>query len=142
MSARFTWSPEFEQLKQDIKTLPGALAGEGAKIVEGHANGAVVSIKSGYPVISGNLRDKVQVTHTRPPFAAKSVVKNTAKYATAFEKGSQVRHYITVNGKTKTIGKMPATPLFSREMARARRAKDQDVIAMLQRHGLTVTGEA
>lgn len=143
MSAKFTWSPEFEQLKADLKSLPQALAGEGAKLVEGRANGAAATIKAGYPVRTGNLRDKLQVTHTRPPLAAKSVIRNSAKYAKAFEQGSQVRSYVTVNGKRKVIGKMPANHLFTREVIRARRALyDVDLRALLTRHGLTVTGEA
>jgi len=134
----FTWSG-LEELKAQLRALPAELAGEAANIVEGRANGAALTIKSGYPSRAGDLRDKLTVEHTRSRFGARSVVRNTSDHALPFDLGSQVNRY-TTRGVNR--GRMPATPLFSQTMGRARRAMHADLADLLRRHGLTVTGEA
>jgi hypothetical protein len=132
---RLTWVG-LDELKNDLRLLPVALGGEGGKIAEGHANGAAATIKAGYPARTGNLRDKVVVVHTRGAFGAKSIVKNTSKHARVFESGSQARH--TELGANR--GAMPPNPIFTQTVMRARRAMYADLIALMERHGLTVTG--
>ena len=135
MSARVTWTG-LEELKADLRALPEALAGEGAHIVEGRANGATATIKRGYPTRTGELRDKLTVTHTRNRFGASSVVRNASKYADEFEHGTQARH--TAIGANR--GPMPANPLFTQTIMRERRGMYDDLRDLLTRHGLQVSG--
>lgn len=136
MSVRFVVTG-LEELIAQLRALPAELAGEGGHIVEGRANGATATIKAGYPVRAGDLRDKLDVTHTRSRFGARSVVKNTSKHAVPYDQGSE-----TVRITTKGIsrGRMPPKPIFSQTMARERRAMYRDFADLLRRHGLTVTG--
>lgn len=127
-----------EQLLTDLRALPAELTTEGGHIVEGRANGAAATIKGGYPSRSGELRDKLTVTHTRSVFGARSVVRNSSKYADEFEFGTQARH--TAIGANR--GSMPPNPLFTQTVQRARRAMYGDLKDLLVRHGLTVSGDA
>jgi hypothetical protein len=52
-----------------------------------------------------------------------------------------VRHYITVKGKTKLVGRMPAFNLFGPIMARHRRFMWLDLWRLLRKHGLLVSGD-
>lgn len=136
MSSRFVWTG-LEELKAALRSLPAELATEGGHLVEGRANGAAATIKGGYPSRSGELRDKLTVTHTRSAFGARSVIKNTSKHAAPFEVGTQARH--TALGANR--GSMPPNPLFTQTLVRARRAMYGDLQGLLERHGLTVTGD-
>jgi len=106
------------ELKEQLRNLPADLAGEGGHLVEARGNGAAATIKGGYPTRARSLADRLTVTHTRSRFGARSVVKNTAKEASWFENGTQVRH--TKLGANR--GAMPANHLFTRTMIRERRA--------------------
>ena len=135
---RFTWTG-LEELKAALRNLPAELATEGGRIVEARANGAAATIKAGYPSRTGDLRDKLTVTHTRSRFGARSVIKNTSKHALPFEVGSQVNR-VTAQGWNR--GRMPANPLFSQTMRRERRGMWSDLADLLRRHGLLVSGDA
>ena len=138
MSAHFTWTG-LEDLKAELRRLPAELAVEGANLVVGRANGAARTIRAGYPRRTGDLRDHVEVEHTRSPFGARSIVRNTSKHAASFERGTQARH--TKIGANR--GAMPPNPLFTQTMRRERRALyDVDLRGLLERHGLRVTGDA
>jgi hypothetical protein len=69
------------------------------------------------------------------------VVRNRSKHALPFEIGSEVRHYITKNGVTHVTGQAPPNPLFSQTCARERRGMYDDLKAMVERHGLQVSGD-
>jgi hypothetical protein len=130
-----TWTG-FDEFRAELKQLPDALAGEGGKLAVGRANGAASTIKSGYPVRTGKLRDKLVVAESRTRLGTVIVVKNTSKYAKAFDQGHQGRK--TALGASR--GSMPANPLFSQTVARGKRALHQDLIALVTRHGFTVSG--
>ena len=125
-----------DELMAQLRRLPAELAGEGADIVEAAAAGAFATIHAGYPSRAGALKAKLTVTHTRSPFGARSVLKNTAKEAMWFEHGSQARH--TTLGANR--GSMPPNPLFTRTVMAKRRQMHQQHQALLERHGLTVSG--
>jgi hypothetical protein len=135
LSARFVWSG-LEELKAQLRSLPSELAGEGGHIVEARGNGAVVTIRSGYPSRTGDLRDHVTVEHTQSAFGARSVIRNTSKHAEEFELGTQARH----NSLGANRGSMPANHLFTQTIMRERRAMYGDFADLLVRHGLSVTG--
>ena len=130
-----TWTGK-DALHAELTQLPDALGGEGGKIAEGRANGAALTIKRLYPVRTGKLRDSVKVEFKPGRYGTRVIVRNTSKYAKAFDEGHQTRQ--TKLGANR--GAMPANPLFSQTVARERRAMGQDLIAMLERKGFTVTG--
>lgn len=132
----FTW-PGLAELKAQLRALPAELAGEGGHLVEARANGAAVTIRTGYPARSGDLRDQVEVEHTASRFGARSIVRNRSRHAEPFENGSEARH--TAIGANR--GRMPPNHLFTQEIIRARRAMYGDLADLLRRHGLTVTGD-
>lgn len=141
-SNRFVWSG-LDELKAQLRALPPELGGEAAHLIEARANGAAVTIRSGYPSKRGDLRKGLTVTHTRTPFGARSVVTNSSDEALVFERGSEARHYISEHGVRHLTGKMPPNPLFTQTMQRERRALyDVDLRDLLTRKGLTVTGHA
>jgi len=131
-----------DDLKAQLRALPGELTGEGGHLVEARANGAAAIIKAGYHVRTGTLRDKLTVTHTSTAYGAKSIVKNTSKYAQAYDKGSNVRHWASGKSTGRMWGRQPPTHLFARTAARERRAMYADLKDLLVRHGAEVTGDA
>lgn len=135
---RFTWSG-LEELKAQLRALPSELGVEAAHIVEGRANGAAAIIKRGYPSRSGDLRDELDVEHTRSAFGARSTVINRSKHAAPFDRGSETVR-ITTAGISR--GKMPPNPIFTQTIIRERRAMYGDLAELLRRKGLTVTGDA
>jgi hypothetical protein len=133
-----TWTG-LNELKEALRTLPAELAVEAGRIVEARANGAAAIIKAGYHVQTGELRDKLTVTHTRSAFGAKSVVKNTSKYAQAYDAGTNVRHWASGKSTGRMWGKTPPTHLFARTASRERRAMYQDLADLLERQAVPLT---
>jgi hypothetical protein len=128
------------EFKQQLRNLPAELVGEASRIVEGAGNAAAFDIKSGYGVHrhTGNLQDHVTVEHKTGGFIASAIVKSTARHAHIFEFGSQARY--TKSGSFR--GRMPPGNIFIPRMIKWRRRMFEELKAMLQRHGLLVTGEA
>lgn len=138
MSARLTFDG-LAELKAQLRELPEALTTEGGHMVEARANSATATIKAGYPTRTGNLRDGMDVHHSRSRFGARSVVINTDKDAQVYEHGSQARH----NRFGANRGSMPPDPIFTRTVIRQRRALyETDLVDLLTRNGLTVIGHA
>lgn len=135
MASRFVFDG-LEALKAELRSLPADLAGEGGHLVEARGNAAVVTIKAGYPVRTGDLRDHVEVEHTQSAVGARSVIRNTSAHALEFEIGTQARH----NSLGANRGSMPANPLFTQTIMRERRGMYDDLRDLLERHGLQVTG--
>jgi len=127
-----------DELKAALRALPAELAGEGADIVENRAELATSSIRQCYPLRSGDLRAKLTVEHTRTPFGARSVIRNTSRHAVPFEIGSQVNR-VTAQGWNR--GRMPANPIFTQTIVRERRRMHDDHKALLVRKGLQVSGD-
>lgn len=137
MSARLVL--DFSEIREGLRQLHDSVSGTGeaAHIVEAHANSAAVTIRSGYPSRTGDLRDKLTVEHRRSAFGARSVVRNTSTHALPFEVGTQARH--TSLGANR--GSMPPNPIFTQTIRRERRAMFEDFRTLLTRAGLIVTGE-
>jgi hypothetical protein len=129
------------ELKEALRRLPHEFTEEAVHIVEGVANGAAATIKGNYARVSGNLVDGVSVDIERGAFAASAVVKSKSPHAWIYENGTQVRH--TDAGANR--GRMPPAPpgrAFIPAMIKARRRMYEQFAAMLERHGLVVTGSA
>lgn len=138
MSTKFVFDG-LSELKKALQTLPDELKAEARGIAETHANRAASAIKGQYPARTGNLKNHVFVTEfDRGRYSTGFVVKNTAKHASIFENGTQVRH----NSLGANRGSMPPGHVFVPNIIRERRAMYVDYKAMLVDHGLVVTGDA
>ncbi len=129
-----------EELKAQLRSLAGDLAGEAAHIIEGSTNAAALSIKQGYPDRTGDLRDHVDASLERTEFGAVGTVRNTSPLAWIFENGTQARH--TAIGANR--GAMPPGHVFIPRAAAERRRMYEDLKDMMARHpiGLEVSGDA
>ena len=137
MSNRIVWTG-LEELKTQLRALPPTLVGDAGRLVTAAADGAKSDMH--YP---GDLGDRV-VVKTIPvgPFAAKAVVTNPHALAIIFEHGTQARHYVTTKGVTHLTGRMPPGHVFIPAVVRRRRAMYDQLKALLETHGLTVSGDA
>lgn len=124
-----------DELRAAMRELPETLTAEASHIIEAAANGAAADIKAAYPVRTGNLLDHLTVTHfDQGRYVAAALVKNTSKHAWLVENGSQARH--TAIGANR--GSMPPAHVFVPRVMRARRRMYEELVALLERNGLTV----
>ena len=141
MSVTLQWDG-LDAFKVELEKLPVNLTAEADPIVDAAANGAVGDIKRGYPRRTGNLQDHVFVSRLeKGKTTAARIVKNTAPLAFIFENGTQARHYFTVNGKKHETGRMPPGHVFIPAVIKRRRAMNFELKALLEKHGLVVTGD-
>lgn len=140
-TASFDWS-ELAELREALRRLPEELGGEAAHIVEATTNAAAADIKAAYPRVTGNLSDGLAWGVEANRFGAAGYVRNTAPHAYLFENGSEARHYITKRGARHLTGRMPPAHAFIPVMQRRRRAMYGQLKALMERHGLMVSGDA
>lgn len=135
---RFVWTG-LEDFKRALRALPTDLAGEASRVIEARANGAAVDVRSGYGRHrrSGRLQDSVTATVERTGLNVSAVVRSGARHAHLFEYGTQTRQ--TAIGANR--GAMPAEPVFVPVMIRTRRRLYDELIGILERAGLRVTGQ-
>jgi len=134
---RFVWTG-LEELKQELQQLAPALVGEASGIVDNAGEYAKSAVIQGYPLRTGDLRNHVVLTHfDAGKFGAAVILKNTAKHAWLFENGSEARH--TDLGADR--GSMPPGHVFIPTVMRWRRWMWTELRALVERHGVTVTGE-
>ncbi len=126
------------ELKEQLRTLPAELAGEGGNIVEAETNAAAVEIRSdpSYP-----LRDTVEASTEKTQLSAVGTVTNTSRLAYIFEEGTEARHYVTVNGQTHLTGKIPPGHKFVPRIMARRRKMFEQLADLLRRAGLEVSGD-
>jgi hypothetical protein len=126
-----------DDLRALLRRLPAELRDEATGIVQGSANAAAEEIRAAYPDRTGNLRDHVFVSTTvEGTFGVGARVRNTAKHAWLFENGTQTRQ--TALGANR--GAMPAGNVFIPRVIRHRTEMMRALRAMVEAHGLTVTG--
>jgi hypothetical protein len=134
----FQWTG-LQELVAQVATLAPDLTEAAAPAVETAAQAAKNAIYAGYPTRTGDLRNHLTVVMGTEGTRTKAVVINTSPHAAVFEHGSQARH--TAIGANR--GSMPANPIFSATMIRARRSLYATPIPrVLVDMGLTVTGGA
>lgn len=128
-----------EEYRKVLTALPESLRGEADHYVDENANAAAVDIRGAYPARTGNLRNGVEVRE-KPAgqFGTARVVRNRAPHAVIFELGTQARH--TKLGANR--GSMPPGHVFVPRVIRWRRRLMEQIVAMLQRHGAVVSGDA
>jgi Bacteriophage HK97-gp10, putative tail-component len=128
-----------DAFKAALKQLPTDLRNDARSIVLDAAHGAADDIRQAYPVVTGDLREGVEVVTTDvSQFGVGAVVINRAKHANIFEHGSQVRH--TKGGANR--GAMPPGHVFIPRIIRARKAMYERLKDLLTRAGLEVSGDA
>ena len=144
ISGGFQWSPEFEELKRALATMPEHLTTEADHVVEGTANAAAVAIRQVYGRhrVTGYLQNHVHVTR----FDKRKVsvgwnVKSTAPHAWLFDNGTQARHKASGASTGTMWGKTPPTHAFVTTMSRHRRAMYLQLRGVLERAGLLVSGD-
>lgn len=137
MSVQWTGLSEF---KADLRNLPDELADEAGAIVLSHANEAERLIQGAYPLgPTGNLKRGVRMNMEHSGRAgAAAIVRSTAKHSHIFERGTRQRR--TDAGANR--GRMPEAQPNQQMIpivVRVRRRMNQQLIHMVQKHGLTVT---
>lgn len=127
-----------EAFKAALRQLPEELSQEGGDIVVARGEAAGSDIRAHYQAaaVTGNLAKGVRVQLVSRTAGAEVVVKSRAPHAFIYEHGTQVRR--TANGKN--LGSMPPAHVFVPTMIRARREMTDDLIDLMERNGLEVTG--
>ncbi len=128
--------PGLDELQAALRAMPAELTGEATHIVEGTLNAAAGEIKSGYP--PGELQDKLDWDLTSDGVGVIGIIQNKSPIAWLFEHGTQARH--TALGLDRGVA--PAAHVFVPVILRQRRKMYELLKAMLERHGLIVSGEA
>lgn len=127
----------FEELKAALRQLPQHLAAEAGGIVTAHAESAATRVRAAYAEHrhTGNLERGVKVDRVVVENAgAAARVRSTARHAFIFENGTQARH----TGLGWNRGAMPPGHVFVPIAIRERAAMVDELIAMVEREGLTV----
>ena len=122
------------EFKALLRQLPEDLRADGAAIVMKHTDEAEATIRSNYAAHrrSGNLAAGLYRNTDESRFGVRIILRNRAPHAYLFEVGTELR-----KGGT---GRMPAAKVFIPAATKARRAMREDLIALLERNGLTVSG--
>lgn len=126
------------ELRSALRNLPDELKADAQRIVTDAANGAAVAIRRGYPVVSGKLRDGIdvaQVESSRGGVTAK--VTSRARHSHLFENGTGQRR--AANGANR--GRMPKAPTNEAMIPvviRQRRTMVTRLIDLVKRAGFVV----
>jgi hypothetical protein len=129
-----------DDLLAELLKLPETLKAEAAQIVLEAAESCKREVQAAYPTgPTGNLKRGVTMNvDSNSRFGVAARVKSNAKHVHIFENGTQQRH--TNSGANR--GRMPRAPESERMIPiviRARRRMVQQLIEMVQKHGLEVT---
>jgi hypothetical protein len=146
------------ELRAALKALPPELVRESGVIVHAQAEAAAREIAGAYPVHTGNLRDHLRVEIHGDAVSASAKIRNTAKHAWIFERGTDQRRWR--NGSTtapfrkkgtapvpnwgagKNTGRMPVGRVFIPIAMQRRRIMLAALIDLVERSGLHVSGAA
>lgn len=131
------------ELKQALRNLPRHLTDEASRIVEDTAQGMQGEVVAEYKSkvkqeVTGNLVNGVVISRQSGGFTTGAVVKNRSPHAYIFEHGTQVRQ--TALGYNR--GRMPPGRVFVPIAIRRRRQMVDELIAMVEREGFVVRGNA
>ena len=137
MSTSVRWEG-LEEFREWLRSLPGDAAGEAGHIVQGEANYATFQIRSRYrgKFSTGKMQSQVTVDKkvTRDG-VVKWVVRNASPLAFIYEFGTEARHYYTVHGVKKLLGRMPPAHVFISIVIQRRRIMYLRLKDMLVRFG-------
>lgn len=139
-----------EELKAELRALPTELKADGTEIVMGAATRAKAAVSAVYTAhrVSGELAKGLTLeVEGIGPYGTRATVGNRGNLAWLFENGSQTRQYTGTDKIGRVYvnalrGKMPPHHVFIPTMIRHRAQMYAQLAAMLERHGLVVTGHA
>jgi Bacteriophage HK97-gp10, putative tail-component len=123
------------ELRRALLALPPDLVREAGVIVQAQAEAAAGEMARAYPVHTGNLRRGLRIEVRHDVGTAKAIVRNRAKHAWIFEKGTKPRRWKT----GKKTGTMPAGRVFIPIAIQRRRIMVSALIDLVERAGLKVT---
>jgi len=124
------------ELKAALAALPPALVHEASAIVLAAAAGAAAEIAAAYPHTgTGALARSVGIETRSDAFSATAIVRNRARHAYIFERGTDERRW--KNGKE--TGRMPKGDVFVPIAIERRERMTPAFVALLERNGLHVT---
>lgn len=139
MSVSTEWTG-IDEFREWLQNLPRDAAVEAGRIVEAEATYAAFQIRGlyGAHVHTGTLQKRVTVNKkvTREGVVIWNV-RSGSPLAWIFEFGTEARHYITVHGVKKLIGKMPPAHIFITVIIGRRRIMYLKLKDMLVRFGFT-----
>lgn len=128
-----------DALRDALRELPETLTTEAGAIITDAARTTFDEVRAAYGghVHTGNLVKGLRLkTLTAGRFGVRMEVRSAAQHALLFEIGTQLRY--TRRGAAR--GRMPPANIFIPTAQRNRRAMYRDLVALLERQGLTVTG--
>lgn len=143
MGVRVTFTG-VDEMQTELHQFPDAAAAEAASIVLSAGTTAAQVLRSVYQVhrVTGHLADTVTVTpRTAGALVAGAKVTANSPIAWLFDNGSQARHWASGKSTGAMWGKTPPTHIFVRTLMAARRTLAGPLRALLERHGLTVSGD-
>jgi hypothetical protein len=126
------------ELRAALLKLPAELVQEAGVIVHAQAEAAAQEIAGAYPVHTGNLRNHLRVELGGDAFSATARVKNTARHAYIFERGTGPRRWAS----GKSTGRMPVGNVFIPIAMQRRRIMLAALIDLVEKSGLHVSGAA
>jgi hypothetical protein len=121
-------------LRTALRELPRALLAEARAIVEDTAEEAISEMRGLYPRFTGNLREGLTIEHRGSQVGTATIVRNKAKHAMIFERGTEARH--TKDGWNR--GRMPAGKVFIPTAMKHRRRMRAAQVALVRRAGFQV----
>ena len=140
MSASLRWEG-LEELRAQLRAMPAELTAEASAIVHDTAATAVSAMLAEYP--EGELRDRLsQQPLTTGTFGIGVLIKNASGWAWHWDHGTALRHRKGGGSTGAEWGGKKPPHTFGRVMAQKRRAMYEQLKALLERAGLSVSGEA
>jgi hypothetical protein len=129
-----------DELREALKALPGELTREAGTIVLTAANATAQQVVAAYPTgPTGALKRGVGVETRSDAVSAVAIVRNKARHAYIFERGTGPRRW-KKNGKN--TGSMPEGRVFIPIAMEQRRRMVAALIDLVERAGLKVSGSA
>lgn len=129
MPARVVWEG-LEELKEALRRLPEALRDDAIPLVLAAADATEIATFTNYPERTGNLRKGVGQKQERSAFGVIAIVYSRAPHAHLYENG------------TRHSAPAPPHKRLGTHAARERRKMYAALRAMLESHGLEVSGDA
>lgn len=139
MANKLVWDG-LNELKAQLREMPVELRDDASEIVDGTGEAAKADVIEAYANVTGNLDRGVRLEKEQSPFGSIAVLMSNARHAYLYEFGTKPRY----TGAGSYKGVMPAKdkPTFISIAVRHRREMYRKLVALLERAGLQVSGDA
>jgi hypothetical protein len=129
-----------KELSEALKQLPADLVQEGGEIVRSTTSMMAQDVLARYPTTgTGALARGVKLETRSDAVSAVGIVRNTARHAYIFDRGTGPRRWKKNN---KNTGSMPKGAVFKTLAPVHRRRMNSQLIDLVERAGFKVTGSA